>query len=201
MKNINSVLILLLSLTVFSCGKEDDSPVVDEDGLTKDINDLLSEENKDALTNLGFIFYGGANPPEIENEILVSPCVISHSTAGDITGTIVSDLHVKLYNQKDFEVTVDYKHGTQVGNAVGSYIVGEDQLFSVFIEVDEKHTPTGSEAKLVLCISGQFTEDGIQNIKVANLMLDNYGNTAGLWIPNQTGRLFEDTDRFSEFIN
>ncbi|MCO6492016.1 MAG: hypothetical protein J5I98_26605 [Phaeodactylibacter sp.] len=192
--------LLALAVLFFGCEKEEAAPMVDENGLTPDINALISEDNLNALLGLGLAVNGGATPPDLNNEYVISTCVITASSAGDIPGTRTQDFFIRLYDQADLEITVDYRHGTQVGEAIGSYIVGEDCAFSVFIEVNEIHTPTSSEARLVLVVSGKLANNGIEDIQVANLMLDNFGNANNLWIPNGTGRLFEDQDNFSEVV-
>ncbi|MFT5765764.1 MAG: hypothetical protein ACI8X3_003201 [Saprospiraceae bacterium] len=198
----NSIwLILMFSLFIFwGCEKEELLPKVDENGLTPDINSLVSANNLDALTNIGLVVNGGATPPILNGEYVISTCVITQSTAGDFPGTLVPDFFIKLYDQNDLQITVDYRHGSQVGEAIGSYIVGEDCSFSVFIEVNEINLPTDAEARLLLAVSGKLVNNGIEEIQVANLMLDNFGNANGIWINNGTGRLFEDQDDFSEIV-
>ncbi|NUQ25064.1 MAG: hypothetical protein HUU34_14040 [Saprospiraceae bacterium] len=197
-------LTFLIALTCLfaagSCEIDNSSPEVDENGLTPAINDLISAENLDALVNLGLQINGGATPPKLENEYVVSTCVLANSTAGDTPGSVTQDFFVRLYDQNDFEITVDYRHGTQHGEAVGSYIVGKDCSFSVFIEVNEINSTTGLQAKLVLVVSGTFVNNGIENIQVANLMLDDFGDPQGIWISNGTGRLFIDQDGFSTVV-
>jgi|GEM_PF-1084723 len=201
MKNLTGLLILITILAVSACKKDDPKPEVDENGLTPAINELISEEHLSALVDLGFDINGGGNPPSLEdNEYVISTCYISQSTAGDFPGTTCPDFFVRLYNQEKFEITVDYRHVTQIGQAIGSFIVGEDCKFTVFIEVNEIHTTSGAEARLVLGVSGKLVNNGIENIKIANLMLDNFGNVGNIWIENGTGRLFQDDDEFSEVV-
>lgn len=40
-------------------------------------------------------------------------------------------------------------------------------------------------------------DNGIKDFQFANLMLDDNGDPADIWIGNNTGRLLEDTDGFS----
>lgn len=201
MKHLKLILVLTSIFVIFnSCEKDDPTPKIDENGLTPEINTLISEENRNALFDLGFEINGGGNPPDINNEYVISPCFISQSSAGDIPGSTCPDFFIKLYDQDEYNITVDYRHGTQIGEAIGSYIVGEDCKFSVFIEVNEINTTSGSEAKLVLGVSGRLVNGGIEEIKIANLMLDNFGNSGNIWIENGTGRLFRDQDDFSEVV-
>lgn len=202
MTKIKFLLVILgLSFAFISCDSEDQKPRLDENGLTPEINSLVSQEYLDMLMDLGLEINRGGNPPTLQGEFLISPCYIAKSTAGDIEGVSTRDINLTLYNQKDLAITVDLKQQTQVGNAVGSYIVGNQDKFSIFVVVEELNTSTGSKAKLLYTISGQKVNEGIADIKIANLMLDNYGNPGNIWIGNGKGRLFRDRDNLSALAN
>ncbi|GMQ30675.1 hypothetical protein [Algoriphagus confluentis] len=196
------LLVLLgLSFALTSCDTEDQKPKIDENGLTPEINRLVSQENLDALMDLGLDINGGGNPPQLNGEFLISPCYIAKSTAGDVEGAATRDIEMSLLNQKGFSITVDLKQQTQVANSVGSFIVGNEDRFTIFVVVEELNTSSGSKAKLLYTISGQKVSGGIANIKIANLMLDNYGNPGNIWIGNGKGRLFRDRDNLSGLVN
>lgn len=54
----------------------------------------------------------------------------------------------------------------------------------------------GFIAEGIIIISGKMTAEGIYDYKFANFMLDNHGHTG--FIPNNTGRIFEDEDGVAE---
>jgi hypothetical protein len=73
-----------------------------------------------------------------------------------------------------------------------SYITGSGNSFSTFFKVSEVNG-NGNEAKILYAFSGEITEDGISNIQNALFMLDNFGQN-GIYISNNTGRIFRDSD-------
>ncbi|RIW13351.1 hypothetical protein D0X99_16375 [Algoriphagus lacus] len=194
------IALFIVSWVFFSCGSGEERPRLDENGLTPEINRLVSQEYLDALVDLGFVINRGGTPPILSGQFRVSPCYIAKSTAGDIQGISTRDFFLNLYDQKELTITVDFKQQSQEGNDIGSYIVGADDKFSIFVEVSELNTNTGARAKVLYAISGKKTSEGISDIKIANLMLDNFGNPNKIWIPNGTGRVFMDRDNLASPI-
>ena len=147
---------------------------------------------------MGMPINGGETPPNIENAYIGSPFVLKASNIStDEIGHTYSDYYVKFYNQNNSKLTIEmnYKNGPETGTGIGSYIVGEGNKFSVFVEVTAE--ANGSKAKLIHVISGELTEEGINNLYFANFMLDNNGNETGYWIENGQGRVIYDSDGFS----
>ena len=191
-------LFIIFALFVYSC-KDDQSSLVNEDGLTKEIVNLVPDSILTEMKSMGMPIYGGENPPNIENSYVASPFVLKASNReSDEIGHTYSDYYVKFHNQdnKSLKINMDYQNGQEKGTGMGSYIVGSDDKFSVFIEVNATENED-SKAKLVHVISGKWTSDGIKNLYFANFMLDNYGNTSGYWIENGDGRVIYDSDGFS----
>ena len=191
---------ILITLVGISCSSDEEKPRLDENGLTPEINRLVSQENLDALVDLGFVINRGGTPPILSGQFQVSPCYIAKSTAGDIEGSSTRDIFLNLYDQEELTISVDFKQLTQEANDIGSYIVGADNKFSIFVEVSELNTSTGSRAKVLYAISGQKTSSGIADIRIANLMLDNFGNPSQIWMANGKGRVFMDRDNLASLI-
>ncbi len=191
-------LFFIFALFVYGC-KDDVSNLVNEDGLTKEIVNLVPDSILTEMKSMGMPIYGGKNPPNIENSYIASPFVLKASNReSDEIGHTYSDYYVKFHNQdnKNLKIKMDYQNGREKGTGMGSYIVGEGSKFSVFIEVNATENED-SKAKLVHVVSGEWTSDGIKNLYFANFMLDNYGNTSGYWIENGDGRVIYDSDSFS----
>jgi hypothetical protein len=182
-----------------SCNSDDLSSLVNEEGLTQEIVNLVPDTILNEMESMGMPIYGGENPPNIENSYIASPFVLKASNReSDQIGHTYSDYYVKFYNQDNskLSISLNYLNGPETGTGMGSYIVGDDNKFSVFVEVNAE-ADDGSKAKLVHVISGEWTADGIKNLYFANFMLDNYGNTTGYWIENGDGRVIYDSDGFS----
>jgi len=198
---MQKIIFLTITLFVFSFVSCDDDTagLVNDEGLTQEIVNLVPDSILTEIKSLGMPIYGGENPPNIENSYFASPFVlIASNRESDEIGYTYSDYYVKFYNQdnKELKIEMDYQNGPEIGTGMGSYIVGDDNNFSVFVEVDAEASD-GSKAKLVHIISGEWTEEGIKNLYFANFMLDNYGNETGYWIEDGDGRVIYDSDGFS----
>jgi hypothetical protein len=198
----NATTYYLLAFFVFllmTCEKEDASPQVDENGLTREITDLVPAEILEEMIALGMPINGGINPPVLNATYLGSPFIlISSNRPGDYAGQLFSDYQVTFSGQKnnDLTIMVDYLSGPESGTGIGSFIVGEGCKFSVFVEINSFHTG-GTTAKFVHVISGSLVNNGIEDMYFANFMIDNNGNSQGIWIENGEGRIIHDQDGFS----
>ena len=191
--------VFAIALFMNSCDSGDLSSLVNEEGLTQEIVNLVPDTILNEMESMGMPIYGGENPPNIENSYIASPFVLKASNReSDQIGHTYSDYYVKFYNQDNskLSISMNYLNGPETGTGMGSYIVGDDNKFSVFVEVNAE-ADDGSKAKMVHVISGEWASDGIKNLYFANFMLDNYGNTTGYWIENGDGRVIYDSDGFS----
>lgn len=145
----------IVSWVVFSSVSGEERPRLDENGLTPEINRLVSQENLDALVDLGFVINRGGTPPILAGQFRVSPGYFAKSTEGDIQGISARDFFLSLYDQEELSIAVDFKQQSQEGNDIGSYIVGADDKFSIFVEDSELNTNTGARAKVLYPISGK----------------------------------------------
>lgn len=201
MKRFNYLLsILIVSMILLSqgCSKQT-TTVVNKDGLTDEIVNLVPDSIINGMKDLGMPIFGGATPPDIENSFLASPFVLKASNRqGDNPGYTYSDMYLKFYNQDNKKLTtnVSYVNGPESGEGLGSYIVGDKNSFSVFVDV-KANANDGSEAKIVIVVSGTVTDAGIEDLYYANFMINNYGNATGYWIENGEGRVIYDSDGIS----
>lgn len=198
-------LILALALTLPACKKDKATTKVDKEGLTKEIRNLVPQHVLDQMKQLGMPINGGETPPllvkgnQATATFLAKPFRLKSSNRpGDVPNYQFADYEVTFRQQDNDNLTikVDYLNGPESGNGLGSYIVGDDCKFSVFVEINA--TNSGTFAKIIHVISGTLLSDGIENLYFANFMVDNNGNAAGVWIENGQGRVIYDTDGFSE---
>lgn len=184
------------------CKKKDDTGKLEENGLTKEINNLVPESIINEMKTLGMPINTGENPPSIENIYLASPFILKASNrASDTPGMAFAAYKVKFYDQDNdkLQVKSDYENGGETGTGLGSFIVGSGNMFTTFSEVNSSYS--GQNAKLVHVVSGKLVEGGIEGLYFANFMLDNYGNPTGVWIENGEGRVIYDSDGMSEIID
>jgi len=185
MKYLTLLIYILLLLS--SCSK--DKSKVNKDGLTPDITELVPQSILDEMDSLGMPIYGGALPPELDGSFYVDNFVLlSSNRPSDVVGQTFSDYTFTFHDQNDEKLTikVDSDGGGEKSVGTGSFIVGEKNKFSVFVEANT--TYYGSKAKLVYVISGILQSDGIKDLYYANFMIDNFGNPSGKYIEN--ARLF-----------
>lgn len=189
--------IALIGITATSCKKDDKK--VESNGLTKDINDLVPESVLKQIDSLGMVIHKGGNPPTITGTYFASPFVLKNSNISyDQIGYTFADYSVTFYDQdnENLEVKVNYVNGPETGNGIGGFIVGEDDEFTVFAEMNA--AANGDSATMVHVISGKMVQEGIKDLYFANFMIDNRGNPNGYWIENGQGRIVYDSDGMSE---
>jgi hypothetical protein len=190
----------VLFLGLVSCSKDDKNP---EDKLSKDIQNFVSDETIQHLTDMGMVINKGVDPPDMEGEYLATPYeLIGTTVANDYSlGTYFADYYFRLYDQDNDDLTIklDYYNGGEQGSGLGGFISGSGNKFSVFIEVHSEYQ--GYKATLLHVLSGKMTDDGIEDFYFANYMLDNNGNEGGVWIENDEGRVLIDSNGMTPFTD
>ena len=196
-----TALVLTLTLTV-ACEEENDPviPKIEQNGLTREINDLVPQSILDEMERLGMPINRGAKPPLVEGRFFVSPLILlSSNRPGDVPGYRFADYITTFFGQDNDELTImlDYENGDESGSGLGSFIVGEGRKFSVFVAINAVQSG-GTPAKLVNVFSGYLANGGIEDLYVANFMIDDNGDPQNVWIENGEGRVAYDQDGFSE---
>ncbi len=194
------ILVFVMFAFLFTgCKKDDD--LVEKNGLTKEINDVISQDIIDLLDSLGMPINKGGNPPTIEGSYLSSPHVLySSNRSGDIIGNIYNDLEVTFSNQnkKELTVTTGYTQSNFVFEGTGSFIVGDKNLFSVFVFDKEYQNYDEDSCLIARIFSGELTSNGISGLHTAITMLDDYGDPNDIYIEIGDTRVLYDQDGLSE---
>ena len=195
------MILSVLFLGLASCEKDKETK---DDELSEDIQNFVSEETLQQLQDLGMEINKGMDPPDMEGTYVASPFeMIATSIENDYypVGSIISDYYFRLYDQdnEDMTIKIDYANGPETGTGMGGFISGNDDEFSVFIEVEVE--TNGYKATVLQLISGTMTDDGIKDFYFANWMLDNNGNESGYYIDEETGRVFIDNDEDTPFTD
>jgi hypothetical protein len=194
------MILSVLALVLVSCNKDDE-----KDGkFSEDIQNFVSDETLEALDDLGMVINEGLEPPDMEGTYVASPFEMTATSIEDDNydiGQVISDYYFRLYDQDNDDLTIklDYYNGGEEGSGLGGFISGDGKEFSVFIEVESEYQ--GYEATILQVISGKMTEDGIEDLYFSNWMLDNNGNEGNVWIDEETGRVFIDSDGMSPFTD
>lgn len=201
MKQYKILMLLALFLAFSACKKDDDGDGDDQtfDGSITDIENFYNSDVVDAFFELGFNINTGNNPPLIEGSYLVTPSILqATSVPNDVIGSVFSDIFLNFRNQDNGSLTIDFDgaSGSETYDGAGSFISGDDNQFSVFLVITV--TREGETAEVTFAISGTKETDGISDIQVALIMIDDNGDPGGFFIENNTGRVLTDGDGFSE---
>jgi Divergent InlB B-repeat domain len=176
-------------------------PKVEENGLSRDINELVPPALLGTIESLGMPIHRGASPPSLEGVYHAAPFIlIASNVPGDPQSGTFRPYFLEFSDQNDEDLTVGmgYVNGPERGEGLGGFIVGEDSSFTVFAKIET--VALGDTADNLQVISGRLRPDGVQELHVAFFMLDNHGNSSGYFIPNNTGRVAQDSDAFSERV-
>lgn len=194
-KSFYLMFLVAVLVTIIGCKKDD--PI--SNGLSDDINALVPASILEEMENLGMPINPGSNPPIIEGDYFGSPIVLRNSNvSGDQPGDVFSNLELLLseQNNEDLTIKASYQNSVVSGGGTGSFISGEGNSFSVFVETTSFYLT--SSAKLVYVFSGTLGNGGIEDLYISNFMIDNNGNSLGVWLENGKGRVLYDQDGFSE---
>jgi hypothetical protein len=197
------ILILILSAALVSCNNDDDDKAPADNGLSKEINDLVPAEVLQELKNLGMPIHKGLNPPDLQLKFYCSPLVLKETNVNNDVyrpGYVFADYYGNFYEQNNDKLTIkmDYENGPETGTGLGSFISGEGNNFSVFAEIHGE--AQGDKARLIQILSGTITDTGIKDLHVGNFMLEG-GDESEYWIDNGEGRILFDSDGMSEIID
>ncbi|MCA9943849.1 MAG: hypothetical protein H6656_02920 [Ardenticatenaceae bacterium] len=162
----------------------------------KEILKRVSKEMLGKIKAQGMPLHGGDNPPSVEGTYFLNNFVLKSSLVpGDYVGTRFSNLTMTFSDQKDHKITYSYVSGSERGDGIGSFIVGEDKKFTVGVDLNV--TTNNVSSKVIVLISGTLEDNGIKNGHWANFMVNNNGRS-DIFIANETGRVIYDQDGFSE---
>jgi hypothetical protein len=173
---------------------------VEENGLTREINETVPDTLLDRMLEMGMQIHRGPEPPSIEGVFHISPLMLLESNVpGDPSTHQFPDYYLQFTDQDNqvLTVTTDYVHGPSTGVGLGTFIVGSEDAFSVFANITLVHQ--ADTARVLEVYSGTVTTEGIEDFYVANFMLDNGGHRQ--FIPNGTGRVAYDEVGFSPRIS
>jgi hypothetical protein len=190
------ILALVLGILFSSCQDEEDPDQFE--GSLEEIEEFLTPELTEIMTNLGLEINTGNTPPNIEGSYLAEALLLSSNVVGDKVGSRFSDAVLKFENQdnNNLSITFSYVQTIESGTGIGALISGNQNSFSAFLKVDATHGPEYATAQTAMVVSGKKTAEGITDFQWALFMLDNKGDSQ--YIANNTGRIFKELDNIAE---
>lgn len=186
-------------------------PAVDDEGLTEDIHNIIPEEYIEILKELGLEINGGNTPPNIEGTYLATPLeLVKNMAAGNRPEQW--DMYITFNNQNNSKLTIDADYTmkyegawwsveTMSSKGPGSFIVGQGNKFTVFVDARRTSSTTSVTAKTVEIFSGEILPEGIKNFHWAVIMIDDNGDPDNVWIDNGECYMKKDADGLSPRVS
>lgn len=170
--------------------------------LSKDIKNIVPDTTLNKIINLGMFVNKGTKPPKITNIYKAAPFILKATNVPNDwnLGTAFADYKFKLYDQDNDKLSIklDYIGGPETGTGIGGFISGDGDNFSVFVKVHAVNS--GSPCEMLHIISGTITAEGIKDFYFANFMIEDYGDPKNVWMAEENGRVFYDSDGVSPII-
>lgn len=121
--------------------------------------------------------YDGANPPNIEGGYVISPCIMTFDSKGGYEyGHQFADSYIRFHNQDMVNNTLDYQEQQSSSQSIGTgcFISGEGDKFSIYFNTEgvTNYSEYDITFKTALIISGIKTDEGIQDLYYAFVMVD-----------------------------
>jgi hypothetical protein len=188
---------------------------LDENGLTGSINEIVPPHIYEKLIELGIEINGGNTPPNIEGTYLATPLEMVKDMAAS-NQPKQWDMYVTFSNQNNSALTVSADYTMQCegpwwttttmsASGPGSFIVGQGNKFTVFVDGRRTTSDVSYTAKTVEIFSGEISPEGspegIKNYHWAVIMVDDSGDPQNVWIENEECYMKKDSDGFSERVN
>ena len=199
MKTLKFYFAIILLISTSACSNDDDS---NNRSIEQQVENFVTPDLISALDDLGFIFRDGEETPNLVGDFLMSTSTLSATNIlddGFQTGTTFPDVSYNIISQNNNTRTlmIEVSDGNTTSMAEETFFSGNGNEFSVYIK---NLVESNSVAFTSLdAISGIITEDGIENIQRALLILEKEGDEENnLVIGVGEGRLFIDADGLSE---
>ncbi|SHI88279.1 hypothetical protein SAMN05444280_107100 [Tangfeifania diversioriginum] len=203
--NINHILatLFLVGIIATNCKKDEMNDLIEENGLSRDINDFIPQDILDILDSLDMPINTGGNPANIEGTFLMNPSILmSSNIETDIIGFEFNELLISFFEQNNDELTITTQYveedASQEGEGYGSFLVGEGNDFSVFAKNMTYDTFDNDSALNTIIFTGTIGEEGIEDLHVAVVMLNDFGDPNNQYIEIGDSRVLYDEDAISE---
>ncbi len=164
--------------------------------------DFIPDEILAEIEDNGQPIHEGFNPPNLSGSYLISPLILVESNFPDSnTSGSFADERITFYDfdENDLTIKVDYTQASSSGQGLGSFVSGEGNNFTVYVELNAERTD-GTTYLLTKVISGTLQENGIQDVSLSVFMIDDNGDPNDVLIENGQGRRFKDGNDFSDKI-
>ena len=159
-------------MTLVACGDDDEPETIKDSRITQVIPSKYLKELQKHMT-----IYDGENPPNVEGVFLVAPAVLHYDSFNAEGVDSFSNSYIEFYAQDIANRTLKTKEqGGNDAQGTGSYIIGEGNDFTVFLN-----------------------NSGIKNLYYGFLMLEMANDPNGNIMDPGRYRIIKDKDGLSEY--
>jgi hypothetical protein len=200
----NVILLLLISVVIYSCKKNEVSEPTIEEILNKKINEIIPQKYLDTLKRLGLVVNTGTTPPNVEGIYVVAPHKMANSNIPNdyYWNHDFSDAKVKFTDQsiKDFGIKLFAKNYLAANDtSIVTAISGNGNDFTVYGKVKAVAANNLDYIIVGVIISGTKDGTAIKKLKTGLINIDaskDFSN--GTFILEGQGRIAYDSDNISE---
>ncbi|MCB0806242.1 MAG: hypothetical protein KDC05_10625 [Bacteroidales bacterium] len=167
------------------------------------INDLIPQKAFEILDSLNMPIVEGDNPPDVSGTYIVNPNELMRSTVeNDNIGENFPDYFLSFKSPNEgsnsFKTTTVCEPFELDGTADISFIQGSENAFSVFTVMETTDQINNDSFISVEVYTGHLTDEGIQYLTNASIMLNDHGDPNDHYIEINEGRMFKDGNNFSD---
>lgn len=196
------ITVALLSLLT-ACVPDSTSEIPEEfQGTIQDVENLYSKETVNAIKDLGLVIHEGSSPPNIEGIWFASESsLVASNRAGDFEQSFIfADLHFSISNQDNDALELDFAAVELNGGFTSqeSFISGTGNNFTVYLKLVVQDADSSVRPIFAYTFSGTLQGNTIVGLSWTLLMLDDGGDPEGVFIENNEGRRFVDSDGVSK---
>lgn len=169
------------------------------------VNEFLSSNDVKEYENVGMKIYTGNNPPQIEGLYKSDSLVIFYDKPFENAapvGAVVSSYNHKFYDQKSdgtIKVLRQSLQGEDVGAGVGGFISGDNNCFSIFVDVNDKSNQCNTNQATIY--SACKIEAGLEGLQAGFILKEQEGSKCGAVVPVGHLRIITEDDDLAERIN
>lgn len=158
------------------------------------IESVIPSQLLDVFTDSIGEIYRGYIPPNVEGKFTISPKkrVLSNNLLSWPLEVVEPDMSIKISDQHNgVAVTLECEEATNtITDSV--YIMGHDDFFTIFFRETKQFEDYGYETCITraMLFTGQICNEGIKNLKYADIIIDVYDNSNGLLVQYPPGQFF-----------
>ena len=174
-------LLVFTCLVIFNCSEDDSEDNPQDLTVQQQVENFVTPELIQSLQNLGFTFRDGDETPDISGDFKFTPFELKATNVENDSplGTIFNDTNISFSNlnsqAREFNFAGSEANGSTYSNITDTFYSGSGNSFSAYVKFT--NNIGDAMAETLIAISGNISENGIEDAEFAILILDYMGNT------------------------